>query len=444
MVEMNLGSRSVEPAERPAWLFLLILTTGYLLLHGALAWAISRFEPATHNDDWVYVPPAQEFYETGEFQPHPIAAALAMPQIIAGGWLFHAAGGFRYGLLRDAMVLFGVLPVWLMWMLFRKLRFSRSQATWGAFLLMLNPLTVSLTWSFQTEIPFLTFALAGLVFLLWGEGPKGNRWAICPACLALLFMSLTRQTGLCLVAASVLHLGMQKRWAAGLMVGCLIPITLAIENHVTTDAGLIYLPYAKHVLLAQVSAFSAKTLFLMLYEGLHLVGFLGVFILPVIMSGRTALPPRGLLWACGLVMGAAFVLDGLTGLTPALGPYLRLEPAFSLGPVTLEVPANATVEKTSSHTPALFAFRVLAGLGGTLLLAHLLMGLGTVIRAVLLACSVRESDSQEVNSDEIEQRRQLIVLWIWSALTGILLTSVMMGRRPFDEYLILALPLSLA
>jgi hypothetical protein len=143
-------------------------------------------------------------------------------------------------------------------------------------------------------------------------------------------------------------------------------------------------------------------------------------------------------------MGAAFVLDGLTGLTPALGPYLRLEPAFSLGPVTLEVPATATVEKSSSHTPALFAFRVLAGLGGPLLLAHLLMGLGTVIRAVLLACSVRESDSQEVNSDEIEQRRQLIVLWIWSALTGILLTSVMMGRRPFDEYLILALPLSLA
>ena len=79
----NLAADGGRP-QRPAWVHLLTLTALYALLHGAVALSVPRFEPATHNDDWVYVPPVERLYESGRLELHPIAAALALPQIVAG------------------------------------------------------------------------------------------------------------------------------------------------------------------------------------------------------------------------------------------------------------------------------------------------------------------------------------------------------------------------
>ncbi len=173
------------------------LTLVYVVLHGAIALSISAFEPAVHNDDWVYTLVVKRICEQGQFQLHRLSGALALPQILAGAVWCKAAGEFSFTALRTMMVLHGILPVWLLWLFLRQLNLARAPATLAVLLFCVNPITVSLTWSFQTDLVYLSFVLAALIMTLWADRepkPLDSAFRLVLAAAVLLLLAfLTRQ-----------------------------------------------------------------------------------------------------------------------------------------------------------------------------------------------------------------------------------------------------------
>ncbi len=151
------------------------LTLVYIVLHGVIAQGIPSFEPATHNDDCIHAVAVQRLFEAGQFQLHPITGPLAVPQILAGWLVCEAVGGFSFTALRTMMVLHGIVPIWLLWLILRRLNAGPVPASLAALLFCVNPITVSLTWSFQTDLVYLTFVLAALLVTLRADRAAAPR-----------------------------------------------------------------------------------------------------------------------------------------------------------------------------------------------------------------------------------------------------------------------------
>ena len=92
---------------RQSWKCIPVLAW-YVILHGAIALGVPQFEPSPHNDDWVYASSVERLCRGEGLKMHPLAGALALPQIFVGWVLCKLAGGFSFSLLRGAMVVFGI------------------------------------------------------------------------------------------------------------------------------------------------------------------------------------------------------------------------------------------------------------------------------------------------------------------------------------------------
>ncbi len=415
-----------------------LLAGAYALLHVSIALSIPSFEPATHNDDWVYVHPVEQLWLGNGLRLHPITAALALPQVIAGWGLCELRGGLSYSLLRNGMVVFGIVPVWLMWGLMRRLGFSASHATSGGLLLLVNPVMVSMTWSFQTDVPFLGFLLLGLWSLLVAEDPAQRRWASPLAVASLLLASLTRQTGLFITLAAVVYLVQRRRWGTAAAVGLTIPLTMLAERYFIAQSSLVYLLYAQSTLATGLKSFTVGRAFLCLYEGAHFAAFLGLFVLPIIVMHPQVMAHRKWLAACAMLMLAVFFLDRATGLSMFPGNYINVgehvNGYFSLGPVTIsqeDVTAALAMPRASAplREVAVQLIKLTALIGGTFMLARLILATREAIQGMWR---------------RLERPWLLVELTVLLSLLSVLTISVFIGRKPFDKYLIITVPVIIA
>jgi hypothetical protein len=141
----------------------LALPLGLLML--AITLLISPVGEFPLNDDWIYTKTVQYILQTGQYHAHPYLNATLVVQAYWGA-LFCKVFGFSFTALRYSTLLLSILNAWGVARCGLALGLSRVWALLCGIIIMTNPIVLGLSYSFMTDVPFLTLStLSGLCFL---------------------------------------------------------------------------------------------------------------------------------------------------------------------------------------------------------------------------------------------------------------------------------------
>ncbi len=404
----------------------------YAALHGAVALGIPWYEPTIHNDDWAYATPVRTLCDEGRFQLHRLAGPLALPQILAGWAFCELVGGFSFSLLRTMMVVHGIVPVLLLWHLLRTLGFPSRLAWCGCLLFVVNPIVVSLAWSFQTDLVYLSFTLAAAIGILVADR-DGKPQTLVLAAVMLLLGCLTRQNGIFVAAGGAAYLAFRRRWSWAMVTALVIPITMAAEKWLVFQSSLTYLPLAGAHVRQALSDLSPGRLFHGFYETLHVLLFLGLALSPLLLfSGVTRKGYRGVaaVLTGAVLLGGVYLLDAPKKRGVLLGNYVYIGQRWGVGPATLEI-SNADpvgVAAGGEEKPAVRILNLVGYVSGCLLL-------GTLVFTVARLCSAL----RRWTADPLT----LVELTFCLSLAGTVCSSALIGHVLVDRYVMLLCPLAI-
>lgn len=232
------------------------------------------------NDDWIYGKTVETLLRTGVYERHPYGMPLGVVQILWGTvfcWVF----GFSYTVLRASTLVLAFLCICFMAFCTRVCGASKKSAVFCALLLLANPLFLNLSFTFMTDIPYLTFSLMAVYWYLRGL----KHWRPREFFLGSVFGALSfgvRQFGILLffvTVGSIFYANLiQKRKVNGwIVIALVVPWTVA---------GILYLWFASgHPLESDVpNLFRFENI---LKRGLLTIGFyivafvyMGLFVFP--------------------------------------------------------------------------------------------------------------------------------------------------------------------
>ncbi len=157
------------------------------------------------EDDWAYAWSVRHLLEAGELRISEWVAASAIVPILWGAGFATLSGGASFTALRVSTLLFGVVCPLALCVLARRSNVSRSAAAVAALALLTNPLFVSLSYTFMTDVFFLGLMLISLVFYEDGVERDAPRALLIGSIFAALAY-LTRQLGVSIPLAAALVL----------------------------------------------------------------------------------------------------------------------------------------------------------------------------------------------------------------------------------------------
>jgi len=114
------------------------------------------------NDDWAYAHNVQALVDQGKLSFSTWPAMTLIGQTIPA-WIWSEIVGFSFPHLRVLTLLFGLFSIFIFYLLSGNVLGSKN-AFLGSMLLMFNPFFLSTSFSFMTEIYYLTYLLLTLFF----------------------------------------------------------------------------------------------------------------------------------------------------------------------------------------------------------------------------------------------------------------------------------------
>jgi Dolichyl-phosphate-mannose-protein mannosyltransferase len=161
-------------------------------------------------DDWVYAWSVEHLLDSGRVQVLDISAFYPIAQILWGA-LFARLAGFSFVVLRSSTVVLAVFGCWAVYLTLRELDCRRSAALLGALALAFDPVYFALSFSFMTEVPFVSFSTMALYWYVRAirrhEPP-----AVSAGCLCAMAAFLTRPIGIVLPLALLPALVGSRDW----------------------------------------------------------------------------------------------------------------------------------------------------------------------------------------------------------------------------------------
>ncbi len=163
-----------------------------------IIWLVNPVGEFMSNDDWSFVQSYQALFQEG--------------RLIATGWgqggpslIFHLLwGGFFTAIFGNSVTVLRVSVLFLAvvgtcgFLIFLKLvGLSRRESLLGALILTLNPLYLSLSFTYMTDVTFASLLILALVAISTAEN-RGSKWMFLAGLILCLAAILTRQIGLAL------------------------------------------------------------------------------------------------------------------------------------------------------------------------------------------------------------------------------------------------------
>ncbi len=124
------------------------------------------------NDDWAYALSVQHFLQTGTFDPGDWPGMTLFLQVLWGA-LFCKIFGFSFAILRCSVLVLAIAGSWCFFQLSKKLV---DDLFWNVLItltVIFNPLFLSLSFSFMTDVSFLALSVANL-YLYYRAFEKGS------------------------------------------------------------------------------------------------------------------------------------------------------------------------------------------------------------------------------------------------------------------------------
>jgi len=386
------------------------------------------------NDDWAYAGAVKALLNGEGIKLAGRITTNVIAQVFWGA-LFCLPFGFSFTALRLSTFVLGGIGVLTLYALLREADADRKTALFGALLLAFNPLYLSLSYTFMSDVPFTAISILSLYLFVRGMR-RDSRLDIAAglffACVALLI----RQNGLAIfVAFSLAYLA--KSVSRRNLFLASMPVALGGAVQVLWDRWMTY----RHVRPATHSLMAVWVLSPGSYASWHAVEpfaaqlvivsvYLGLFLFPLLLfvGGRR--------WAelCRsrplIVATLAFAVFASFALSYRRMPlFQNVFYDLGLGPATLR---DAFLLRLPSlptgGRPFWFVVTYLGYVGAVPLFYATLVAMGKALKLLPLPTG----------------KRELLVVLLASALMNIVPVAILglMGQA-FDRYLLFLVPLGI-
>jgi hypothetical protein len=186
-------------------------------------------------DDWTYVRTAEKAFGNEGFRPSEYAQATIVTHSYWGA-LFANLFGMSFATLTAAVMTLSLVAALAFYVLLRRLDFPPVLGILGVAMLILNPYVISLSYSFMTEITFVSMLLLSCLFYYEGLRGNGDGWLWLGGIFAALTF-LTRQFGLAVALAALLWLLYSRQLTWGKAVAVALPSLLAVVGYYAWSSG---------------------------------------------------------------------------------------------------------------------------------------------------------------------------------------------------------------
>lgn len=273
--------------RKPGNLRVATILPGFIWLTIALAVFafiyVNPFRETEVDDDWAYALTVRHMLDTGQYHLQDSATAN-MPFQAYWGALFADLGGYSHGNLRLSTLVLWASALVAFYLLCREHGLNRQEAGLLVLGLFSCPLIVKMSYSFMTDIPYLSCLIIAL--FLYTRALRMRRHDLMfVASLAGSAAILTRQFGAVLIGAAVLVWavsGSRRRNAALLATSIALPlVALGWQLHI----GLAEPTGGTRMIFYQMSQYYAKPLGLvksMVWRETVVLHYMAFFALPFI------------------------------------------------------------------------------------------------------------------------------------------------------------------
>ena len=174
-----------------------------ILLYFAAAIPLHLFANVPFHDDWTYAWSVEHFLKTGKLEVLDWSVHYFLAQILWGA-LFCLPYGFSFSALRVSTVVLAWLGAWALYGTLRELGRARSESLIATVVLVTNPVFFVLSFSFMTDVPFVSLANIAFFFIVRGVCRR-NSFELCVGCVFAVCALLIRQVAVAIPASLLLY-----------------------------------------------------------------------------------------------------------------------------------------------------------------------------------------------------------------------------------------------
>ena len=186
-------------------------------------------------DDWVYAWSVEHLLDTGRLQVLEFSAIYPIAQVLWGA-LFARAAGLSFGVLRLSTVVLSVVACVAVYATLREMGCRRSTGLLGALALAVDPVYFALSFSFMTEVPFVSASTLALYWYV-RAARRDEVWPLWAGGLCSVLAFLVRPIGIALPASMLPALLWRSDWRASIKRSAL-PIVTALAAMGVLQVGI--------------------------------------------------------------------------------------------------------------------------------------------------------------------------------------------------------------
>ena len=179
----------------PAGILALLFSFAALLIH--------PFANLPFHDDWTYAWSVEHLLKTGELQILDHSVHYPFAQILWGA-LFCLPFGFSFSALRVSTVVLAWLGALALYGTLREFGRTRSESLIATVILVTNPVFFVLSFSFMTDVPFVSVANIAFFFIVRGVCRR-NSFELCVGCVFAVCALFIRQVAVAIPGSLLLY-----------------------------------------------------------------------------------------------------------------------------------------------------------------------------------------------------------------------------------------------
>ncbi len=162
------------------------------------------------NDSWAHAKSVKNLADNHQVEISEWTAASFVFQLFYG-YLFTLPFGFSFTALRISTIVLSFLGIAVFYFILKELRFKESIATLASLILFFNPIYFNLSYTFMTDIPFISLVLIATLFFVKAIKKEDNILLLLGTIFSI-FAFLIRQHGLLVPIAVFIFLLLNKKY----------------------------------------------------------------------------------------------------------------------------------------------------------------------------------------------------------------------------------------
>ncbi|MDN3664284.1 glycosyltransferase family 39 protein [Algibacter miyuki] len=398
---------------------------GFLVLWLLLIFIINPIGDFPLNDDWCYGKSVRTLYQDGYLKLYNWGEMTLVGHVY-WGYFFTKIFGFSFTVLRWSTLVLGYATILGIYNLLKAAKLVRWMVLFGTALCVMNPIFLSLSFSFMTDVPFLCVSIWSLYLFL--KALQTNRWQ--PIYWAVFFCFwafLIRQLAWVFPVVWLLTVLFTKKRTVKNITQALLPLLMMVVfslvfSYIMDSQGLLPKRYNSKftVLLGSITNLDLGVFFRFISYFLRSVAYIGFLFAPIHIFYLNRYKFKAYhVWTIvyTVVVTAAIILAGKT--IPSLD---NVWIDFGVGPITLADHSGNFTTTPSPRAPVWF-WQMVTAVG--------------VFSSVALIFNLRQFIIALFNKKIISHEVVLSVMFFVVYLTPFLIVGV------YDRYLLPLFPMAI-